>query len=442
MGGLARATRACVAGVSHHEWLHDGVPEIRPRASSTTFGGRPPPKIVHPPTGGRSGGRRCCGVLGGVDRGVGRGAGASPGQILAEGVGFGVNDGEVGGFGHLAFGRGDQEGGLGLDRRPAVGVGTSGQDGGEQPQQRLDDGGLARPRSGGSGRRPARGARRTSGPGRDRDACRAGRGRRSGRAGGAASAENNTDRCSTAWIAVYGSLIAGDSALQAGRPAGACPGPGPARGCARTRSAPRRPAPRPKVSRRRDRGCVRATAGQIQASGVPATTCSPTRGRNRTCTRRAAAAAQQLLEVHDLHVPGRRRRDGHRRGRDGGQPSLGAGRQRRWITGSVLRSTTRMMWSTWSECARWSAKNTSSARLTNSSTTATVTANRGNSSLRCPPDTPTVEQPGRAVGEGADEHAEHDLVRAVAQEVAQQPRRELGRGQLQRHHGQARAAAR
>ena len=46
-------------------------------------------------------------------------------------------------------------------------------------------------------------------------------------------------------------------------------------------------------------------------------------------------------------------------------------------------------------------------------------------------------QPGRAVGEGRHERAEHDLVRPVPQEVAQQPRRELGGGQLQRHHGQA-----
>ncbi|HEX5304200.1 MAG TPA: hypothetical protein VFW50_45125 [Streptosporangiaceae bacterium] len=51
-------------------------------------------------------------------------------------------------------------------------------------------------------------------------------------------------------------------------------------------------------------------------------------------------------------------------------------------------------------------------------------------------DTDGIE-PGRAVGEGRHERAEHDLVRPVPQEVAQQPRRELGRGQLQRHHGQA-----
>jgi hypothetical protein len=46
-------------------------------------------------------------------------------------------------------------------------------------------------------------------------------------------------------------------------------------------------------------------------------------------------------------------------------------------------------------------------------------------------------QSGRAVSEGRHERTEHDLVRPVPQEVAQQPRRELGRGQLQRHHGQA-----
>ena len=46
-------------------------------------------------------------------------------------------------------------------------------------------------------------------------------------------------------------------------------------------------------------------------------------------------------------------------------------------------------------------------------------------------------EPGRAVGKGRHEDAEHDLIRPVPQEVAQQPRRELGRGQLQRHHRQA-----
>ena len=44
-------------------------------------------------------------------------------------------------------------------------------------------------------------------------------------------------------------------------------------------------------------------------------------------------------------------------------------------------------------------------------------------------------EPGRAVGEGRHERAEHDLIRPVPQEVAQQPRRELGGGQLKRHHG-------
>jgi hypothetical protein len=45
-------------------------------------------------------------------------------------------------------------------------------------------------------------------------------------------------------------------------------------------------------------------------------------------------------------------------------------------------------------------------------------------------------EPGRAVGEGRDEDAEHDLVRPVAQEAVQQSRRELGRRQLQCDHGQ------
>jgi hypothetical protein len=48
-----------------------------------------------------------------------------------------------------------------------------------------------------------------------------------------------------------------------------------------------------------------------------------------------------------------------------------------------------------------------------------------------------LEQAARGIGERPDEHAEHDLVRAVAQEVAQQPGRELRGRQLQRDHGQA-----
>jgi hypothetical protein len=46
-------------------------------------------------------------------------------------------------------------------------------------------------------------------------------------------------------------------------------------------------------------------------------------------------------------------------------------------------------------------------------------------------------QPGRAVGKGRDKGTENDLVRPVTQEVAQQPGRELGGRQLQRHHRQA-----
>ena len=45
-------------------------------------------------------------------------------------------------FGYPAFGRGDEEIGLGLDRRPAVGFGAGGENGREQPQQCLDDGGF------------------------------------------------------------------------------------------------------------------------------------------------------------------------------------------------------------------------------------------------------------------------------------------------------------
>jgi hypothetical protein len=40
---------------------------------------------------------------------------------------------------------------------------------------------------------------------------------------------------------------------------------------------------------------------------------------------------------------------------------------------------------------------------------------------------PHLEQAARGVGEGADEDAEHDLVGAVPQEIAQQPRGELCR---------------
>ena len=47
------------------------------------------------------------------------------------------------------------------------------------------------------------------------------------------------------------------------------------------------------------------------------------------------------------------------------------------------------------------------------------------------------EQARRTVDEGGDEHAKHDLRRPVTQKVAQQPWRELGRGQLQGHDGQA-----
>jgi hypothetical protein len=49
-----------------------------------------------------------------------------------------------------------------------------------------------------------------------------------------------------------------------------------------------------------------------------------------------------------------------------------------------------MITSIWIEWARWSAKYTSMQRLTKSSTSAPVTASRGNSVVRLPPDTPTV----------------------------------------------------
>ena len=63
-------------------------------------------------------------------------------------------------------------------------------------------------------------------------------------------------------------------------------------------------------------------------------------------------------------------------------------------------------------------------------------ASRGKSSVRVPACKADREQASRAVDEGRDEGAEHHLGRTVAEEVAQQPRRELGRGELERDDGQ------
>jgi hypothetical protein len=63
------------------------------------------------------------------------------------------------------------------------------------------------------------------------------------------------------------------------------------------------------------------------------------------------------------------------------------------ITVIVLRCTVFMIVSTWIECTRWSAKNTSRPRLANSSTSAPLTARRGKLAVRLPPDTPTVYSP-------------------------------------------------
>jgi hypothetical protein len=46
------------------------------------------------------------------------------------------------------------------------------------------------------------------------------------------------------------------------------------------------------------------------------------------------------------------------------------------------------------------------------------------------------EQASRAVDKGRHEHAEHHLSPAIPKEVAQQPGRELGRGELEGDHGQ------
>ena len=64
------------------------------------------------------------------------------------------------------------------------------------------------------------------------------------------------------------------------------------------------------------------------------------------------------------------------------------------------------------------------------------TASRGKSSRPGAPRHADGVQAGRGVHEGRDERAEHDLVGSIAQEVAKQAGRELGRRQLQRDHGQ------
>ena len=58
-----------------------------------------------------------------------------------------------------------------------------------------------------------------------------------------------------------------------------------------------------------------------------------------------------------------------------------------------MRCTTFMIASTWMECTRWSAKNTSRPRLMKSSTIEPLTASRGKLAVRLPPDTPTVYNP-------------------------------------------------
>ncbi len=63
------------------------------------------------------------------------------------------------------------------------------------------------------------------------------------------------------------------------------------------------------------------------------------------------------------------------------------------ITVTVIRWTLSMIVSTWMECTRWSAKNTSKPRLRNSSTSEPLTASRGKPAVRLPPDTPTVYSP-------------------------------------------------
>ena len=63
------------------------------------------------------------------------------------------------------------------------------------------------------------------------------------------------------------------------------------------------------------------------------------------------------------------------------------------ITVTVVRCTLFMIVSTWMECARWSAKNTSRPRLRNSSTSEPLTASRGKLAVRLPPEKPTVYSP-------------------------------------------------
>jgi hypothetical protein len=52
-----------------------------------------------------------------------------------------------------------------------------------------------------------------------------------------------------------------------------------------------------------------------------------------------------------------------------------------------------MIASTWMECTRWSAKYTSKPRLTNSRTSAPLTASRGKLAVSWPPEIPTVYSP-------------------------------------------------
>ena len=66
---------------------------------------------------------------------------------------------------------------------------------------------------------------------------------------------------------------------------------------------------------------------------------------------------------------------------------------RPFTTARVSSSTRLPIASIWMECARWSAKYTTMARLANNNTSAPLTASRGNSSVRPPADSPTVYRP-------------------------------------------------
>ena len=150
----------------------------------------------------------------------------------------------------------------------------------------------------------------------------------------------------------------------------------------------------------------------------------------------AGQRQQQLRTARTAHTrtSGRAAAPPSRAGVDAASSTLP---NRPFTTARVSSSTRLPIASTWMECARWSAKYTTMARLANNNAIAPLTASRGNSSVRSPADYAHRVQARHGVGEGRDERAEHDLGRPIAQEAPQQPWRKLRRRQLQRNHRQA-----